>query len=99
MGRCDAPGSARFVLEPKDANLDRLLLRDENSEMLPDTAALVLIHCVALAMPDAIGPTIAGGKRRHAPNRACLVVAQIENLRLRIAYRIVVPGSQAIHLA
>ena len=61
--------------------------------------AVVLEHRVALAVAGAIGVVLANGQRRGSPTRAALVVAQVDDFRLRIAHRIVVPRRQAIGLA
>src|ERR1700733_6884290 len=71
----------------------------KNNQFLLDGVAVVLEHGVALAMPGAICVPLANRKRRGSPHRAGLLIAQINNLGLRIGDWVVMPWRQTIRLA
>src|SRR5258706_7163439 len=73
--------------------------RNKHRQLLPDRMAVVLEDCVSLPVTCTISILFANRRRRGSPDRAAFIVAEINHLGLRIAHRIVVPGSEAVGLA
>src|SRR5262249_11209928 len=92
----DAPGASRIVTQPESEELDRIGDGHEYSQFLADAVAVVLERGVVVAVASAIRVPLADGQRSGSPQRPAFVVMQINDLRLRIAHRIVGPRREPV---
>src|SRR5690606_27404444 len=68
----------RTVPQRQARNLDRIGQRHELQQLERDAVRLVLEAAVAEAVPGDVGPAVADGLRRRAPEIAAVFVADID---------------------
>ncbi len=96
-GDREASGRVRVVLQSKAGDLDRVRERNELEKVRGDAVGRVLEPAVALAMPgDVRGGVLADGEQSGPPQRAGVLVADVDGFRARVADRVVGPGGQLI---
>ncbi len=94
-GERQPPGAPRMVAQLDRHELHRRVHGDVGGQLREDAGFVVLEHAVAEPVPAHIPGPAGGGQRRGRPERARLLVAEVERLAAAVADRVVVEGGQA----
>src|SRR5438067_2329762 len=100
LGICRDGETARAggsVLDPQPRDLHRVVPRHELQEVERDAVRGMLEAAVALPMPHDVGPgLLADREQRRSPQRAALLIPDVQRLPRGIPDRIVGPGGELI---